>query len=144
MSPKGRQWRPGGPESGTGTGGERAQRGMQGCVCLCVCVSVCVCTHAHVCAEGVMAAESQALGEQHGRLAQILGRPVGREDESEGPGSPRDPAPQRGRFGWAVVPGFTPQSTQFPAGLGGGEHLSLPCVVFCRSHPYSFQKIRKI
>ena len=57
------------------------------CVCLCVCVSVCVCTHAHVCAEGVMAAESQALGEQHGWLAQTLGRPVGREDESEGQGA---------------------------------------------------------
>ena len=91
-----------------------------------------------------MAAESQTLGEQHRRLAQTLGRLAGREEESEGPGSPRDPAPQRGRFGLAGVPGFTPQNIQFPAGLGGGEHLSLLCVVFCRSRAYSFQKIWKI
>ena len=137
----------GGPESGTETGGIRAQRGMQGCVCVClsVCLCLCVYVHARTCVcWGVMAAESQALGEQRGRLAQTLGRPARREEESEGPGSPRDPAPQRGRFRLAAVPGFTPQSTQFPAGLGGGEHLSLSCVVFCRSHSYSFQKIRKI
>ena len=90
-------------------------------VSLSVCVSVCVYVRTYVC-WGVRAAESQTLGEQHGRLAQTLGRPARKEEESEGPGSPRDPAPQRGRFGLAAVPGFTPQSTQFPAGLGGGEH----------------------